>query len=48
MTFRYAQLVVFQFQLAKRLDSLPLKRDYMLESERIARFAYPSRAGEAA
>jgi cyclopropane-fatty-acyl-phospholipid synthase len=48
MTFRYAHLVVFQFQLARRLDSLPLTRDYMLESERTGRFAYPSRTGEAA
>jgi cyclopropane-fatty-acyl-phospholipid synthase len=48
MTFRYAKLVVFQFQLAKRLDTLPLTRDYMLESERTGRFAYPSRTGEAA
>ena len=48
MTFRYAKLVVFQFQLAKRLDALPLTRDYMLESERTGRFAYPSRTGEAA
>jgi cyclopropane-fatty-acyl-phospholipid synthase len=48
MTFRYAQLVVFQFQLAKRLDALPLTRDYMLDSERTGRFAYPSRTGEAA
>jgi cyclopropane-fatty-acyl-phospholipid synthase len=50
MTFRYDRLVVFQFQLAKRVDSLPLTRDYMLESERAGRFAHPSpsRTGEAA
>jgi cyclopropane-fatty-acyl-phospholipid synthase len=48
MSFRYARNVVFQFQLAKRLDAVPLTRDYMLESERAARFRTPSRAGEAA
>jgi cyclopropane-fatty-acyl-phospholipid synthase len=49
MTFRCAQLVVFQFQWATRAaDSLSLTRDYMLESGRAGRFAYPSRTGEAA
>ena len=38
MSFRYARNVVFQFQLSKRFDTLPLTRDYMLESERMARF----------
>jgi cyclopropane-fatty-acyl-phospholipid synthase len=46
MSFRYARNVVFQFQLAKRLDAVPLTRDYMLEPERTARSA--SRAGAAA
>ncbi len=46
MSFRYARNVVFQFQLAKRLDAVPLTRDYMLEPERAARSA--SRAGAAA
>ena len=48
MSFRYGRLVVFQFQLAKRLESLPLTRDYMLDFERTGRFAYRSRTGEAA
>jgi len=36
MSFRYARNVVFQFQLSKRLDTLPLTRDYMLDAERPA------------
>jgi cyclopropane-fatty-acyl-phospholipid synthase len=48
MGFRYGRLVVFQFQLAKSLEALPLTRDYMLDSERTGRFAYRSRTGEAA
>ena len=48
MGFRYGRLVVFQFQLAKRLESLPLTRDYMFDSERTGRFASRSRTGEAA
>ena len=39
MSFRYDGLVVFQIQLAKRVDALPITRDYMLESERTMRFA---------
>jgi cyclopropane-fatty-acyl-phospholipid synthase len=39
MAFRHEGLVVFQVQLAKRVDALPLTRDYMLESERTMRFA---------
>jgi cyclopropane-fatty-acyl-phospholipid synthase len=39
MAFRREGQVVFQIQLAKRVDSLPLTRDYMLESERTMRFA---------
>ncbi len=45
MSFRYARNVVFQFQLSKRFDTLPLTRDYMLESEQTAR---TSRNDEAA
>lgn len=48
MSFRYDHLAVFQFQLTKRLDTLPLTRDYMLDSERTARFGVPTHAGEAA
>jgi cyclopropane-fatty-acyl-phospholipid synthase len=29
MAFRYDRQVVFQIQLAKRIDTLPLTRDYM-------------------
>lgn len=39
MGFRNEGLVVFQVQLAKRVDALPITRDYMLESERTMRFA---------
>jgi cyclopropane-fatty-acyl-phospholipid synthase len=31
--FRHRTMMVFQLQLAKRLDSLPLTRDYMHEWE---------------
>jgi len=48
MSFRYDHLVVYQIQLAKRLDSLPITRDYMLESEQASRFAVAARANEAA
>jgi cyclopropane-fatty-acyl-phospholipid synthase len=39
MAFRHEGQVVFQVQLAKRVDTLPITRDYMLESERTMRFA---------
>jgi cyclopropane-fatty-acyl-phospholipid synthase len=32
--FRYQGLVVFQVQLVKRIDALPLTRDYMADAER--------------
>jgi cyclopropane-fatty-acyl-phospholipid synthase len=32
--FRHQGLVVFQIQLAKRVDALPITRDYMLDAER--------------
>ena len=32
--FRYQGLVVFQLQLVRRIDALPLTRDYMNEAER--------------
>ena len=38
-SFRRQGLVVFQLQLAKRIDSLPITRDYMLEAERTMKFA---------
>jgi len=34
MTFRYDRQVVFQIQLSKRIETLPMTRDYMLDSER--------------
>ena len=34
MSFRYLGQVVFQIQLAKRADSVPVVRDYMIETER--------------
>jgi cyclopropane-fatty-acyl-phospholipid synthase len=34
MGFRYQGLMVFQVQLAKRVDAVPLTRDYMFEWER--------------
>lgn len=39
MAFRHEGLVVFQVQLAKRVDALPITRDYMLDSERTMQFA---------
>ncbi|MDD5586343.1 MAG: cyclopropane-fatty-acyl-phospholipid synthase [Alphaproteobacteria bacterium] len=33
MAFRYGDLMVFQIQLTKQLDTLPLTRDYMFEGE---------------
>jgi cyclopropane-fatty-acyl-phospholipid synthase len=32
--FRHQYLMVFQLQLAKRIDTVPLTRDYMVETER--------------
>ena len=32
-SFRHAELMVFQLQLAKRLETLPLTRDYMIDVE---------------
>lgn len=34
MSFRYRSQMVFQLQLAKRVDATPITRDYMLEAER--------------
>jgi cyclopropane-fatty-acyl-phospholipid synthase len=48
MTFRHDRLVVFQLQLTKRVDTLPITRDYMFECERSMRFAEVGRANEAA
>lgn len=34
MAFRYGGLMVFQMQLIKQIDAVPLTRDYMFEAER--------------
>jgi hypothetical protein len=34
LAFRYGGLMVFQAQLARQLDTVPLTRDYMYERER--------------
>ncbi|MEE8535326.1 MAG: SAM-dependent methyltransferase, partial [Kiloniellales bacterium] len=31
--FRYGKQMVFQMQLARRLDTLPITRDYVAEAE---------------
>ena len=36
--FRYQGLMVFQIQLVRRQDALPLSRDYMHEEERRLRY----------
>jgi cyclopropane-fatty-acyl-phospholipid synthase len=47
MTFRYDHLVVFQIQLAKRIETLPMTRDYMLDTERMMRFGTADRGSRA-
>ena len=39
MAFRYDNEVVFQIQIAKRQEALPLTRDYMVDTERTKHFA---------
>jgi len=39
MGFRHEGLVVFQVQVVKKVDALPLTRDYIYEAERTMRFA---------
>lgn len=39
MAFRFGGEIVFQIQLAKRIDTLPLTGDYMLDVKRSMRFA---------
>ena len=34
VSFRYMNQMVFQLQLARRQDAVPLTRDYMLDAER--------------
>lgn len=37
MTFRHGNQVVFQIQLARRVDTVPMTRDYMIDAERAMR-----------
>ena len=39
MAFRHDGQVVYQIQIAKRLEALPITRDYMVDRERTMRFA---------
>jgi cyclopropane-fatty-acyl-phospholipid synthase len=47
MTFRYDHLVVFQVQLTKRLETLPMTRDYMADAERAMRAGAAERSSRA-
>jgi hypothetical protein len=38
---------VFQIQLAKRIETLPMTRDYMLDTERMMRFGTADRGSRA-
>lgn len=42
-SFRRDGMVVYQIQMTKRLDALPLTRDYMIEAERSIRFSGTNR-----
>ena len=42
MTFRHGNQAVYQIQLAKRFDTVPIRRDYMFDAERAMR----SRGGQ--
>ena len=42
MAFRYEGQVVYQIQLAKRIATLPLTRDYMIDRERTMKFSETS------
>ena len=37
VSFRLGYYVIFQIQLAKRVDSLPITRDYIVDSERVVK-----------
>jgi len=47
MTFRYDHLVVFQIQLTRRLETLPMSRDYMVDAERALRGGSAERSSRA-
>ncbi len=48
MAFRHQRLMVFQIQMAKRIDAVPLTRDYIHAWERAAMRGPDTRRGEAA
>jgi cyclopropane-fatty-acyl-phospholipid synthase len=48
MAFRHDSMVVHQIQIARRTDSLPITRDYMLENERALNQMSQARAVQAA
>jgi cyclopropane-fatty-acyl-phospholipid synthase len=48
IAFRYMGQVVFQIQIAKRVDSVPVIRDYMIETERVLAEADQRRGDRAA
>ena len=37
MSFRFGGFMVFQAQLARQVDAVPVSRDYMFEQEQIGR-----------
>ena len=43
MSFRYMGQMVFQMQIAKKQDAVPLTRDYMLTTEQALRGDKPKR-----
>jgi cyclopropane-fatty-acyl-phospholipid synthase len=45
MAFRYQGLMVFQLQLTKRVDALPITRDYMMPQMLTHRTVERARAG---
>jgi cyclopropane-fatty-acyl-phospholipid synthase len=48
VAFRRQKLVVFQLQLAKNVEALPMTRDYMVDAERHMKFAGTERMPQAA
>jgi cyclopropane-fatty-acyl-phospholipid synthase len=46
MGFRYQGLMVFQIQIAKKIDAVPLTRDYIYEWEHKRGRASASQAAE--
>jgi cyclopropane-fatty-acyl-phospholipid synthase len=48
MAFRHDGQAIYQIQIAKKIDALPLTRDYMYENERTTRFSGVAREEKAA